>query len=176
MLRATDRQVLDLRACMFTNGVNVDRRVRRDTHVGGSEMVALPDPVGPVTFTLTGDRLEATPSSLPDHDKVFLYRQSDVVGTGINAHGIVVSRTFREASGAATVTLDFSDVPGFRPSWRIDSATQHVGFEASRGTSTDGMMTASSVFRAATATEIRSGLGRRRAALRPDDPVGFLGE
>jgi hypothetical protein len=170
MLRATDRQVLDVRKSTSIDGVSLDRGFRRDVHIGEPETVALPDPLGEVTFTLTGDRLAATASSLPDHDRIFLSRQSDAVGSGVNAHGIVVSRTFREATGTATIILDVSDIPGFEPSWRIDPATQRFILTASRGTSTDNLMTSSTALQSAPAIQARSGSGRMRDALWPEDP------
>jgi hypothetical protein len=176
MLRATDRQVLNLRACAFVSGANRDRVLRRTIHAGDPAMFTLPDSVGQVTFTSTGDRLEATASSLPDHDRVFLSRQSNVVGTNINFHGIVVSRTFNEASGNATMVLDLSDVPGFRSSWGTDSATQHSELVAYRGSSTDDVMTSSSVFQAASAIVTRPGSGRIRAAFSPEGTVELLDE
>lgn len=176
LLRATDRQVLDLQAGMSVSGVTMIRRFRRDTHVGDPATVALPDPLGAVTFTLTGDRLAATASSLPDHDQIFLSRQSDAAGPGVNAHGMVVSRTFLEASGAATTILDLSDVPGLQPAWRIDPSTQRFIFTASRGSSTDSMTTSSTAIRFSPGTQIRSASGRLRASLSPDEPVGVLSE
>jgi hypothetical protein len=176
MLRATDRQVIDLRASVFINGVNLHRRVRREVHGGGPETLTLPEPLGQVTFVLTGDQLVATASSLPDHDQIFLSRQSDVTGGGLNAHAIVVSRSFREALRTPTIILDLSDVPDFQPSWRIDLASQRFLFTAIRGLPTDNMVFSSELFLFAPATQARSGSGRTRAALWPGDAVRLPGE
>jgi hypothetical protein len=74
------------------------------------------------------------------------------------------------------MVLDLSDVPGFQSSWGTDSATQHFELVAYRGSSTDDVMTSSSVFQAASAIVTRPGSGRIRAAFSPEGTVELLDE
>ena len=74
----------------------------------GEVEVALPDPLGHVSFTVTGDRLEANASSLPDHDRIFVSRQSEAVGEGSTLMG-------SSSAGA------FAKRPGQQPSFSISA-------------------------------------------------------
>src|SRR5262249_41324492 len=126
-----------------------------------------------------GDRLAATASSLPDHDAIFVSRQSaNAVGPGVNSQGIIVSRTFRETggSGAEPTILDLGDIPGLQTGWRVGPASQPFVFTASRGTSVDNMMTSSTAIQFAAATQRGDGSSRVRSRLESDDSVVLLGE
>jgi hypothetical protein len=136
MLRATDHQNVRLYAYEVSSGTAVQRRYRgvsRDVHVGDPTSMALPEPLGPVTFAATTHRLAATWSALPEHDDLWLERTSSSDGSR-NTHEITLSRAFVDATGATSATLDFSDVPGFKREWRHEpTLTQSYLFIASRG-------------------------------------------
>jgi hypothetical protein len=138
MLRATDHQNVRLDAAETSSGTILQRRYRsvsRDVHVGDPTSVTLPEPLGPVTFEMTTDRLAATWSALPEHDDLWLVRTSFLAESWIS-HEITLSRAFVEATGATSATLDFSDVPGFKSEWRHDPTLQQSRwFSASRGAS-----------------------------------------
>jgi hypothetical protein len=136
MLRATDRQnvrIYALEASSGAVGQSRSRGVSRDVHVGDPTSIALPEPLGPVTFVATTNRLAATWSTVPEHDDLWLERTSFLDGSR-NFQEITLSRAFVDATGATSVTLDFSDVPGFKREWRHEpTLTQSYSFTASRG-------------------------------------------
>ena len=138
MLRATDHQNVRIYAAEASSGALLQRRFRgvsRDVHLGDPTSVTLPEPLGPVTFGMTTDRLAATWSTLPEHDDLWLQRTS-FSSQSWNFHEIVLSRTFVDATGATSASLDLTGVPGFKREWRHDpTLPQSRLFVASRGAS-----------------------------------------
>jgi hypothetical protein len=132
MLRATDRQTAVLMATELASGPSGQNRyriVQRDVRVGDQTAVTLPPPMGPVTFAASADALVATWQELPEHDEISLERYG-ISWSGTRSHELTLSRSFMEAtmaaSGAASATLDVSDIPGFKSEWRQDPVAQQA--------------------------------------------------
>lgn len=120
ILRSGDRQRVFLSATSPTPGGGVThfRGSLHDFHAGDRTTIELPAVLGPVSFDMTADRLTATWSSLPAYDGITLSRLS-FSDRGVS-HGVNLSRAFVEATAAASVTLDMTDIPGFQDAWRIE--------------------------------------------------------
>jgi hypothetical protein len=129
-LRATDRQSVGVTAVAAdsTSTRSRSRLLRRDVRVGDQTSVKLPEPLGPVTFETSPERLVATWSGLPDHDRIVVSRRTFSSGMGgpgqsqSRSHQLVVTRSFIETTGITTAALDFRDVPGFQSEWQTDAA------------------------------------------------------
>ncbi|HEX3762926.1 MAG TPA: hypothetical protein VHW23_29725 [Kofleriaceae bacterium] len=143
-LRATDTQGVQLSASSSSDDLTQQRRrsITRRIRDGGSTSVTLMDLLGPTTFAATADRLAASWASLSESDAIGLSRTSfsDDFSRFVE-HDLVLSPAFLAATGASVATLDFTDVPGFRPEWRHDP-TLNQGFDltAFRGTLPDDMI------------------------------------
>lgn len=141
-LRSTDTQDVHLLAGASLSEQpeqSSSRAVIRRFRDGGSTLVTLMDPLGPTTFESTADRLVATWTSLPECDAIDVSRDSFSDSRTVSqefrlSHAFMAST----GAGATTATLDFTDVPGFRPEWRHDP-TLNQDFEvlAVRGTLPD---------------------------------------
>jgi hypothetical protein len=146
-LRSTDIQAVHLAARASLSGQPMSgqpmqqstREIIRRIRDGGSTLVTLMDAIGPTRFESTADRLVATWASLPECDRIAVSRQSFssshfVVQSFRISHAFIAST----GTGATSVALDFTDVPGFRPEWRHDpTLEQEFAVWASRGTSPD---------------------------------------
>lgn len=140
-LRDTDTQSVQLSASAPTGRpMQLGRRsITRRILAGGSTSITLPEPLGPTSFSATADQLVATWASLPESDAVDLSRTcfADDFSRFVE-HDLVLSRAFLTATGASAATLDFTDVPGFQPTWGLDPTfTQGFELQASRGSSPD---------------------------------------
>ena len=150
LLRATDVQRVSLSASLETTVGDISRTVRRTigraVRIGDPTRVTLPERLGPVTFERTDDRLAATWSSVPEHASMSMWRESFSDDfSQIWVHEILLSPAFVAAVGTHNAVLDFSDVPGFKPAWRIDPRNlQTYGLQASSG-STAGELTSTDV-------------------------------
>jgi hypothetical protein len=121
VLRTPDRQTAMFLASRLNVGPklqNYYRFVERDVRVGDPTAVALPEPLGPVTFEKVEDRLTATGSTLPEHDELSLVWGS-ITMSGRKDHAIALSRHFLDATGAASISLELRDIPGFKDEWRM---------------------------------------------------------
>jgi hypothetical protein len=138
-LRATDTQDLLLSASSSSDDPMQQRMrsITRRIRDGGSTSVALMDRLGPTTFESTADHLVATWAALPESDQIDLSRASFSSDfSRFVFHDFLVSHAFLARAGVTTATLDFTDVPGFRPEWRHDpTLEQQFGLDAFRGTS-----------------------------------------
>jgi hypothetical protein len=142
-LRSTDTQDVHLLAGASLSEQpqqQSQRAVIRRIRDGGSTLVTLMDPIGPTTFESTADRLVATWTSLPECDAIDISRDNFSTDSPTVGQEFRLSHAFMASTGASatTVTLDFTDVPGFRPEWRHDP-TLDQDFEvlAVRGTLPD---------------------------------------
>jgi len=135
-LHPTDSQHVTLSASIADAAASLtrSRALGRDVRLGDPTSWTLPDPIGPVRFEPTADRLTATWSTLPDHDEIELLRESlRFEPTEIRVHEMLLSRSFLEATGATSATLDFHAIPGFKSQWQQDlAATQFREFSAIR--------------------------------------------
>lgn len=139
-LSPSDRQTVELTA-IEVSGERTKRRrsISRDLRAGAPTQVTLPDPVGPVTFEVVGDRVTATWSMLPAHDEVSL-RCESAVANGMQrwTHATTLSRAFLQATGATSIVLELAGIPGVKPEWRHDPALDQLrAFAASQGTATE---------------------------------------
>ncbi|TMQ03296.1 MAG: hypothetical protein E6J90_02385 [Deltaproteobacteria bacterium] len=125
-LRPTDSQHVVLYASSRDAATSLtrSRSLGRDVRVGDLTSWTLPDPIGPVTFETTADRLTATWSTLPDHDEIELLREG--IGSQFNFQIMLLSRSFLEATGATSATLDFHAIPGFKSQWQQDPAASQL--------------------------------------------------
>jgi hypothetical protein len=142
-LRSTDTQDVHLLAGASLSEQpqqQSQREVIRRIREGGSTLVTLMDPLGPTTFESTADRLVATWTSLPECDAIDVSRDNFSTDSPTVSQEFRLSHAFMASTGASatTATLDFTDVPGFRPEWRHDP-TLDQDFEvlAVRGTLPD---------------------------------------
>lgn len=144
-LRATDTQDVQLAASSPPDAAMQQRSrwVIRRVRDGGSTSVALMDPIGPTTFESTADRFAATWTALPEHDAIDLFRESFTPDfSRFVFQECLLSRGF--LAGATTATLDFRDVPGFRPEWNHDPALEQVlELEVVRGALPDDLAVSS---------------------------------
>lgn len=128
VLRTTDRQTAILNATVLaaTPGAqNRYRTLQRDVRVGAATAATLPEPLGPVTFEVTGERLTAKWSALPEHDEVTLRWHSTTMA-GTKDHVAAVSRSYLEATEATSAALELRDIPGFKAEWRHASGSQQT--------------------------------------------------
>jgi len=119
-LRATDRQIATVSASRIGVGPkhqSYRRSSARDVRVSDPPSLALPEPLGPVTFEKVGDRLTATVSLLPEHDEVTLRWTTESGGVGKD-HRIELSRAFLDAATASSIALELAGIPSFRDEWR----------------------------------------------------------
>jgi hypothetical protein len=133
-LRSADRQTVTLVATAqdATTSQSDTRNLTRDVRVGDPASFTLPESLGPVTFTTTPEALTAMWSTLPDHDEIQLIRQATFPGP-IRLQQMALSRTFLEATGGTSATLDLHAIPGFQDSWQPDPADPQVfAFRANR--------------------------------------------
>lgn len=129
-LRPTDSQHVTLSASITDAATSLthSRALGRDVRVGDPTAWTLPDPIGPVTFDVTADRMTATWSTLPDHDEIELLREGFLIQLGppistqVRVHEMLLSRSFLEATGATSATLDLHAIPGFKSQWQQDPA------------------------------------------------------
>jgi hypothetical protein len=128
MLRETDRQTAILSAAQLGSSPaaqNHYRTLERDVRVGDPTAAALPEPLGPVTFAIEGVRLTATWSALPEHDELAL-RWHSITMQETKDHVISLSRTFLDATGATSASLELRDIPGFKDEWRHAPGSQQA--------------------------------------------------
>jgi hypothetical protein len=130
MLRATDHQHVLVEG--FLPGIDepsldVSRTAGQTARAGEPISLALPEPLGPVTFEASGDRLTAAWTTLPAYDQLRLARfhfsndlSEDVLFEAL------ISRAFVDATGASSAALDFAAIPGFKPAWRHDPMHAYV--------------------------------------------------
>jgi hypothetical protein len=139
-LRTTDTQRVLLQTSSSDSSAQVRQRgVSHVVHDGIPTTVALMDPLGTTGFETTADRFTATWAPLPVYDELDIWRESFSSDFSHTVdHELLVSRAFIASTGAASVTLDFTDVPGFPPAWRLDpTLEQSLGFEADLALSAD---------------------------------------
>jgi hypothetical protein len=141
-LRSTDTQDVYLAAGAPLSEQPMQRETRqfiRRVRDGGSTLVTLMDAIGPTRFESTADRLVATWTSLPEYDQLVVGRSSISSSRSV-AQRVGLSHAFvaSTGTGARSVALDFTDVPGFRPEWRHDpTLDQQFVVLTSRGTLPD---------------------------------------
>src|SRR5262249_46380816 len=96
--------------------------VRSPYKIGDPTAFAMPAPLGPVQFAVTGNNLAATWSTLPDYDTLELFALAfSADGSQTWFDDREVSHRYIDATSAANTTLD-TDIPGYLPAWRIDYA------------------------------------------------------
>jgi hypothetical protein len=141
-LRSTDTQDVHLAASAPLSEQPMQhstREIIRRVRDGGSTLVTLMDAIGPTRFESTADRLVTTWTSLPECDQIVVARDS-FSSSRFVTQGLRLSHAFiaSTGTGAKSVALDFTDVPGFRPEWRHDpTLDQEFVVLASRGTLPD---------------------------------------
>jgi hypothetical protein len=118
VLAAEDVQSVTVSAVSPTGG---SRSVSRSFREGDATRVTLPDALGGVQFT-AGTTMTAAWTALPEHEVVSLSIDS-LVDNKFWFHGVELSARFIAATGATSATID-TDLPGFKPAWKIDFATQ----------------------------------------------------
>lgn len=137
VLRATDRQRVGLFAITSTNAGSpliYTRAVSRDIDGGTPEAVTLPEPLGPVTFETTPDRLTATWSTLPPYKNLLLSRIEFGTRRQI-IQRVFFTQSFTDAIAATSIELALESIPGFKPEWKLDPAVQQsILFGTNTGT------------------------------------------
>lgn len=101
------------------------RLLRRELRTGEPTAFALPDALGPVQFASAGGKLVATPSTLPDHDKIILSVTGSQADNNVREQAIELSQSFMAATGATSITVDTA-LPGYQPAWRLDLAREYL--------------------------------------------------
>ncbi|MDQ3337067.1 MAG: hypothetical protein M4D80_18040 [Myxococcota bacterium] len=121
-LRLTDRQSATVSA---RQGL-ASRAVRRARFRAGDPTdFTLPGPIGPVAYAQAGTNLEVTWSTLPEHDIVEITLDAFTEDfTTFFFHDVEISPAYIAATGTKTMTID-TDIPGYKPTWRIDYAKEY---------------------------------------------------
>jgi hypothetical protein len=116
-LAAGDTQSVEVRA---TRGAMV-RALRRPFRVGGDTTYTLPAAIGNLQWTLAGQQLAASWSTMPDLDELSMLAFSGP-STGVRPlYQLSASADFLSATGIQQIGFD-TDVPGYHPDWKIDFA------------------------------------------------------
>jgi hypothetical protein len=141
VLVATDRQSLSLRAASETTHDTITHRRSRSVNLepgpDPSTSIMLPEPLEPVVYDVSADRLTAKWSSLPASHGAGLWRESFSESfEKFRYHELRLSPDFIATVGPTSAALDFRDIPGFKPGWQHDPADrQSRGFFASSASS-----------------------------------------
>jgi hypothetical protein len=135
VLRPTDFNTVTITAAMPASGTPPQirsRAVRRTVRPDDLAAMTLPDPLGPVVFEASPERLTAAWSTLPNYATIGLSRDGFVTGfTQRRFHFALLTRSFIEVTGATRATIDFRDVPGFKTEWlHAPTVTQRYGLTA----------------------------------------------
>lgn len=94
------------------------RTVQREAGAGAALKLDLPAALAPVTFDIDPARLVATWSALPPYATLVLRRDSH--GMKPRSHELELTRSFVEAVGLGSATLDVRDVPGLAADWQLE--------------------------------------------------------
>jgi hypothetical protein len=130
ILVPTDRQQVTVSGTTTTTDDVSTHRTYRTRHrvlrVGAATEVALPDPVGPVTFAMTDNQLAVVWSTPPEGNESWLWRDTFSSGSSdvaqVWTHELRLSAHFVAATGATSATVDMTTVPAFPAAWRPDPA------------------------------------------------------
>jgi hypothetical protein len=142
VLRPTDRQMVAVTAHEAQSEATMPQHYRvagRDVHVGDPTLVTLPDPLAPVMFEKSANRLTATWSALPEYDELTLHRHSSSLtdkGPKLRAHELRLSRRFIDALSVTSMALDLSDIPGITTDWQLEPTSQACALQVTHGPNT----------------------------------------
>jgi hypothetical protein len=95
-------------------------------HQGDATDFTLPDPLGPVEFTVADNTLTTTWSTLPAHDELTADLDAfSADGATFWFYFVNTTASYIDATGATSVTFD-RDIPGYQPRWEVDLAQEHT--------------------------------------------------
>jgi hypothetical protein len=122
-LQVGDRQSAAVTASSAGSGT---RTLRRSTFRAGDPTdFTMPAALGAVTYTQAGADLRVSWSTLPAHDTVDVTLDSFTEDfTTFFYHVAEISPAYIAETGATSITLD-TDIPGYRPEWRIDFTKEY---------------------------------------------------
>jgi hypothetical protein len=120
VLIPTDTQSVSIQA---TLGASV-RSLRRPFRVGGNTEFTLPLPLGDVRWAIAASSLTVSWSSAPPFDVFSVDASGSSDPTKFQNQFLLLSPRFMIATGITSATID-TDIPGFKPLWRIDFARPH---------------------------------------------------
>ena len=139
-LQTGDRQSATVTANSAASG---SRALRRSTfRVGDPTDFTLPAALGAVTYAPDGADLQLTWSTLPAHDYVDVTLDSFTEDfTTFFFHVAEISAAYITETGATSMTLH-TDIPGYKPAWRIDYTKEYFRSVAAIKYFTGGSATA----------------------------------
>lgn len=117
VLTPGDTQTVEVRA---SRGAMV-RSLRRPFRVGGDTAYTLPPAIGNLQWTIDGEQLSASWSSLPELDELLMFAFAGP-GSGVRpAYLVSASADFLSATDSSQIGFA-TDVPGYQADWKIDFA------------------------------------------------------
>ncbi|MEO7732922.1 MAG: hypothetical protein ABIY55_18300 [Kofleriaceae bacterium] len=121
LLRPTDQQGIELGAYTLDGARrSIYRGIGRAYHDGESTEVTLPAAGAPVSFEVAGDRLSVALPAMPTAADAALATQTQVKGNdAFRVQTTRLSSKFVHATGATSIAVDFTDVPGFLAEWKL---------------------------------------------------------
>ena len=137
---ASDRQTASLRALKGT----ALRALRRPFHVGGDTTFTLPIGIGDPRWTIDNAQITAGWTALPDLHALSL----DTSGTSSDvsrgaSYQLDLSASYLATTGITQARID-TDIPGYRPEWKVNFATSYVRDMFSQRVA-DGVISTSSI-------------------------------
>jgi hypothetical protein len=121
-LIASDRQ----RASITAKAGNFSRTLSRSVTVGGDTSFTLPPRLATPQWSTETGELQLRLPGVPPGDSFFVEAfASTADGATFIFHDFSASQRFATESGITQVTLD-TNVPGFKPEWKIDLAAEYT--------------------------------------------------
>jgi hypothetical protein len=117
----------DRQSATVTARLGVSSRALRRSpfRVGDPTDFVLPAALGSVSYEQAGTSVKATWTTLPAHD--FVEITLDAFSEDFTTyffHDVEISPAYIAATGATSMTID-TDIPGYKPAWRIDYTKEY---------------------------------------------------
>jgi hypothetical protein len=140
VLRPTDQQAIELGAYTLDGAHrSLYRGVGRAYHDGDPTEVTLPAAGAPVEFQVDGERLSVALPAMPAAAEATLATQTQVSGADrFRVQTTQLSSKFVHATGATSIVVDFTGVPGFLTDWKLaDTGLRLRSFDSTVQTGPD---------------------------------------
>jgi hypothetical protein len=119
-LRDTDLQTVSVRAFTTTAHGTSLRALRRPFRAGGNTSYTLPAALGNPQWTVTATQAAVSWTKLPLIGNIDALISGSVAGGAVSATGdLDLTTNFVTLTAPTKVALD-TDIPGFKPEWRVD--------------------------------------------------------
>jgi hypothetical protein len=122
--RTADLQTADTqRVAMRATHGGALRELRRPFRIDDATEYALPEPLGGVQWTIEHGQLSTTWTALPPLDRLVMSASAD--GAHLTTHDLDMSPKFLAETGITHIAID-TDIPGYKPAWRIDATRAYT--------------------------------------------------